>query len=206
MKSTPKLLNPRGYLSASQISLFKRSPEKYIQQYVHGESGFQNNRMEFGSKVALAMETEESDDELINMAMKLIPRYPKTEYEIRVPFKSQYGEVILLGKLDSFDPIGKRFRDLKTGTSKWTQGRANKLEQLTHYASIIWLKYKKFPAEIWLDWAETEENEGEITLTGHIESFKVKKSVKDILVYFASVGKVAKQINDLYLLELKKLT
>ena len=70
-----KLINPRGYLSWTQVSLWVRSPEKYVSQYMHGEEGFHNSGMEYGSRVSHALVSGEQDeDEMINM-LTIIQRH-----------------------------------------------------------------------------------------------------------------------------------
>lgn len=202
-----KLLNPRGYLSWTQISMWLQSPEKYVRHYIHGEAEFKNSAMDFGSKTALALETgDQSDDELINALVAMIPRYKSPEHEIRAPFKTKNGEVDLLGKLDSFCPDTYSIMEYKTGRNGWTQRKAETHKQLDHYNALVWLKHKIIPPKSELIWAETEQGENGIILTGHVETFEVTKSLSEILEYLAIVARVAREIDARYKEELKKLT
>jgi len=204
---TKKLLNPRGYLSWTQVDMFMRSPERYIRQYVHGAAGFENSGMTFGKRMSDALEKgAEEGDALMEAVVALLPRYAKPEHEIRVDFKTLHGVVVLLGKLDTFgmDPI--RFREYKSGRVPWTQARANKHRQLLHYAALIYLFYGKLPTEVWLDWVETEETDGEVRFTGRILSFKVEITLLDVLGYLSVVSRVAKEIDAAYRAEIDKLT
>ena len=203
---TKKLLNPRGYLSWTQVDMWERSPERYIRQYIHGAAEFKNNRMDFGSKVALAEETgEETDDETINALVALLPKLPKREHTIRATLKTPHGEVDLLGKFDKFDDVALAIRDTKTGTTKWTQTMANKHRQLRHYAALVYLFHGRLPSEMWIDWAQTEEVDGEIRLTGLIKSFRVVLQLRDVLEYLADVSRVAREIDEAYRREIDKL-
>lgn len=198
-----KLLNPRGYLSWSQVDLWLRDPEKYVRQYMYGADGDQNERMAFGSKTALAIENGgKSGDELIDMLAALITKYEKHEHEIKVWFETEAGMVQLLGKLDTFSPKRFAFREYKTGTTKWTQARAEAHKQMLHYGSLIYLKYKKI-AEAHLDWAQTVVVDGVVSLTGKIQSFQVKITLSDILQYLALVARVAREIDERYRKEIK---
>lgn len=202
-----RLLNPRGYLSHTQIDMWLRSPDRYIRQYILGEADIKNNRMDFGSKVAYAEETgEKTDDEMINLLVALLPKYPKHEHEIRVTMATDAGDVDLLGKLDKFHDQTFAFRDTKTGVTPWTQRRADKHRQLDHYATLIWLAHKRVPDQIHLDWAETAitEDGGEVFLTGKVRSFQVKKTLGDVIEYMAIAGKVAVEIDAAYRAEMKK--
>ena len=171
-----------------------------------GGSDESSNRMDFGSRVATAMEDgKDTDDEVLNALLALIPKYPKREYEIRVPFNTKDGTVDLLGKLDKFRPKPIAFRETKTGVNKWTQHRANGHKQLDHYASLIYLKHKKLPTEIHLDWAETRDDDGDVTLTGNLKTFEVKKTLSDVLAYLAIVARVAREIDARYREEFKSI-
>jgi hypothetical protein len=201
MKKT--LLNPRGYLSWSQIDLWNRDPEKYVRQYMFGGEGDNNARMAFGSKTALAIENGgNSGDELIDMLASLIPKYEKHEFELVAEFKTEAGVIKILGKLDTFSPKTLAFREYKTGTTKWTQARAQGHKQMLHYAALIWLKYKKIP-KAHLDWAQTVMAEGAVSLTGELKSFEVAITLADILEYLALVSRVAREIDRRYRQEIK---
>lgn len=203
-----KLLNPRGYLSPTQVDMWLKSPERYVRQYIHGAAGVRNTGTDFGSKVATAEETgEESDDETINALVALLPTYPSREHTIRVPFETARGWVDLLGKMDKFDPGPLRIRDTKTGVTTWTQAKAAKLIQLRHYAAIVYLEHGRVPSAVHLDWAQTKrEEDGSTSLTGRIETFDVTKSLADVLEYLGLVSRVAWEIDARYRDELKKLT
>lgn len=202
-----KLLSPRGYLSWTQINLWQRSPDLYVERYIYGDKEEKNVRMDFGSKTALALENgEETDDEILNALVNLLPKYPKPEHEIRTPFKTNDGTVDLLGKIDSFDPATLRFREYKTGTTIWTPGKAQKHRQLDHYAALIWLEHKKLPPTIHLDWAQTEIWNDRVVLTGQVRTFEVKKTLADVLKYLAETAKVAREIDAVYRAEMKKMT
>ena len=200
-----KLLNPRGYLSWTQINLWLQNPETYIRRYIHGDAGFTNSGMQFGSKVSKALEggVEEADGAM-EALVSLLPRYDTPELEIRVPLKTPKGSVDLLGRMDTFraKPLG--FREYKTGRVKWTQAKAERHKQMPHYGTLIYLKHGGIP-EAWLDWAETEEVEGEVRLTGRIESFHVNLSMAAVLQYMALASRVAQEIDAAYRAELKKM-
>lgn len=201
-----KLLNPRGYLSHTQIDMWLGSKDRYIRNYFRGEQDRGSSYQDFGSKVATAQETgEETDDELINTLIALLPRYPKHEHEIRANLDTPAGSVILLGKLDQFHDVTLAFRDTKTGRVPWTQAKANKSRQVKHYAALIYLKHGKLPPEAWIDWAETEWLDGELSLTGKIQSFHVKPTLPDILQYLALASRVAREIDAAYREELAKM-
>jgi hypothetical protein len=206
MKSK-KLLNPRGYLSYSAIEMFRTSPDKYKNKYIFGDQyEVENDFITIGKKLASSLESESTTgDEIQDMVISSIIKYKYPEHEIREEFKSKHGEFTLLGVMDTFDETPRlKIREYKTGRIKWTQKRANEHRQLKHYASLVWLKYKKLPEEIWLDWIPTErEGDGEVRFTGEpIKSFQVKIGLSDVLGYLAEATKVAVQIDKMYRTEL----
>lgn len=207
-----KLLNPRGYLSWTQIDMWRRNPERYVRQYMLGEANTLNNDgLRYGKKTSEALEGGSTDgDDLMDAVVALLPRYELREHEIRVPMKTQHGEVILLGKLDTFGLKPIRFREYKTGVTKWTQAKAQGHRQMHHYDTLCWLFHGKL-ADCWLDWAQTErillhDGTTETRFTGNIQSFHVELGMKDVLEYMALVSRVAVEIDERYRLELKKLT
>ncbi len=203
-----KLLSPRGYLSHTQIDMFRRSPERYIRKYIRGEDmDFQNSGIEYGKKLSDALENGEyGDDELLKTVGSLLPRYSSPEHELRVTMDTNHGKVDLLGKLDSFDPKTTSFIEYKSGRVKWSQEKANKNNQLKQYATMIWLLYGKMPPDVQLIWIQTEEVDGEVRFTGRIESYPVKVTLGDVIEYMATATKVALQIDHEYRKHLKSLT
>lgn len=202
-----KILLPRGYLSWTAINMWKTSKPRYIRHYILGEDvNFTNSGIEYGKKVSEALETGEyGDDELIKTLGSLLPRYSKPEHEFTVEMDTQYGKIPLLGKLDSFEPKTTSFREYKTSRNKWTQAMAEKHKQLHHYATMLWLENRKLPPEVHLDWIQTEEVDGEVRLTGKIESFHVKITMADVLKYMAMATQVAREIDVEYRQQLKNL-
>ncbi len=198
-----KILLPRNYLSHSARLLWEGSKEKYRTKYYFGEEGFQGTKeMKYGKRFAEAMEKGEDDDILIDAARTLIPKDEKIEFEIRVKFSG----IIFLGRLDSFDPKTKTFKEYKTGRNKWTQAKVDNDEQITAYFMLVYLKYKKIPKYAELIWLETEETNGEIKFTGTITTFRTTRTLTQILRMANKFLKAAIEISQDYRKELGLLT
>lgn len=195
------LLNPRGYLSPTQVEMWITNPAKYEEKYFRGnDKEFENDFMGFGKAVATALETGESTgDEITDMVISSMPRYAIMEHEISVPMKTKSGYVTLLGKLDTFEqkPI-LHFRETKTGSKPWTSYRAQMSRQVLHYDLLIYLKFGMIAKERHLDWYETERAGDVIRFTGKVEHFEVTRRLADLLAYMAVVSKVAKEIDTAY--------
>lgn len=202
-----KLLNPRGYLSWTQIDMWMRNKDRYIANYMLGQGlDLNNSGLRFGKTASDALEGGETTDGAMEALVALLPHYSKREHEIRATLKTSKGTVVLLGKLDTYDPKAPRFREYKTGRVKWTQARADRHKQLPHYGALIYLDTGKLPTETWLDWAETAEDDDEVRLTGKIQSFHVALTMQSILEYLALASRVAQEIDAEYRKQLKNLT
>ena len=201
-----RLILPRGYLSWTQVSLWKANPDKYVAHYIYGEASHTNDGMDFGSRAAKALETGEvDDDEMINTLVTLLSKYEVMEHEIEVDFKTPHGSFTLLGKLDTFDPKTLMFREYKTGRTPWTLGKARKHGQILQYCAMIYLKYGKLPPMAHLDWAQTAYGPEGVYLTGEIKTFLVTKTLREVLMYLSEVSVIAYQIHKRYAEELKKI-
>lgn len=199
-----KLLNPRGYLSHTQVDMWLKSPVRYARRYFDNQDDFENDAMRLGKITSNALEHGDAqDDEVLQAIISLLPAYKVREHEIKAPLDTPYGEVILLGKLDTWEP--GRFREYKTGVVPWTQNKANKHGQMWHYGTLIYLTEKILP-EAHLDWIQTERDEnGELRFTGQITPFEVNITLQGVVEYMALVSRVAKEIDTEYRKRLKAL-
>lgn len=198
MKSTIRL--PRPHLSWSQIDLWNHSRNEYIQRYFYGKESFTNDAMVYGKKFAEALETGETDgDEVMKLATIAIPRYTISEYRLQATLKTDGGDIPLLGFIDTaYDPPSDGIREYKTGKVPWSQKRVDKHGQLTLYALMIYLNEKKLPRSMHLDWLETEERDGEISVTGNIRSFETSRAYGDIIEMTTIIKRTAAEITAAY--------
>jgi len=142
--------------------------------------------MRLGKRLSEALETQEkTGDETLDNLLSLFPNYPKREYEIKAPLDGV--DVPLFGRLDCFDPKRLRIGEIKSGRL-WTQKMVDESGQLKMYALLVWLKYKRMPAEIMLHWARTQYNDnGELEFAGEVESFETKITLEDVLIFSGRV-------------------
>ena|SRR3990167_4609408 len=166
---------PRDHLSYSQMVLWERSPELYKKHYLYGETLPVTEAMKLGSDVAEMLEKNEAQEDLaFEMVRQQIPKYHYREKELKVAVKLRGYKINLLGKLDCYSTKSK-IGEVKTG-KEYTQSRADDLDQLTFYALIFYLLYKKFPA-LWLHWIETKN----IEITGRVEHFKTERNLPQLM-------------------------
>lgn len=200
---------PRGYLSYSQIQLWKSDRERYIAIYMDGRDELRtsNSGQEYGKVVATALENQkETGDLLTDSSMLLLKKYDVADQEIRTEFKTKGGWLQIVAKPDTRNSLTNEFREYKTGKAPWTEKKAQNHPQMVFYAMAIYLKFKVFVPEAYLDWIETEEvtpytvlidgQEIVMTLapTGRIESFRVTFTMVDILREMAETQRVAREI------------
>lgn len=183
------------YISWSQLSTWEWSPAKYKKSYIDG-IWEDNIYFALGSKLSDALEHRESptDDPVIDELRKQIPDFPCREYRMTESFEG----ILLHGRLDGFDPKKLIIREDKTGTVKWTQKRVDTSGQITFYATLVWLKFKKLPKEINLYWAETKLENEKLFLTGKIKHFKTSRELKDIILLRGRIEKAKRGIDALW--------
>ncbi len=163
-----------SYLSWSKLSLWERDKRLFKQVYIDGIKE-ESWAMDQGSRMAHAMETgESSGDPIIEQGKMFLPKLKKAEFKVEVDCLV----CPLVGKLDTFDPRTKSFRDHKTGKWPWTQKKVNEHGQITFYCYLIWLKYKKLPPMMWLDWLNTDPESKDY---GRVKSFATGRSMSDLI-------------------------
>lgn len=169
---------PRPYLSYSQLACWEKDPNEYYQRYVEGLGMPRTPYLELGKRLAIALENgaDEGGNPIINHLVLFMPHIGRHEVEIMTDFEG----IPLKGVLDSFDEKSLTFREYKSG-KRWTQSMVDRHGQLSFYQLLIHLKYGKFVNPIYLDWAETKEEDGELSFTGRIQTFKTERGLKDLI-------------------------
>ena len=198
------MISPKNYISWSQIYLWRKNPQAYIDQYVYGKEPYTNEYMDFGGQVASALENGGCDDPSIELLIQTFPAYPKREKEYKASIKFGNETIELLAKFDGINTKDRVLGEYKTGTM-YTQKKANDSEQLRIYHLIYYLKHKKLLNHVYLHWAETEMVDGQIKLTGNVKTFEVKHSLLDLIKEQMEIKKIYKQISSAYKQEIKKL-
>lgn len=188
---------PKGYLSYSQIQLWKSDKKRYIELYFNNrnELRLSNSGLEYGKIVADALEKGVATDDLLtDTAMSLITQYDVRDKEIVTEIKTKHGSVGVMGRPDTMDSVTKAFREFKTGRVKWTEGKAQKHPQMIFYAMLIYLKFGIMLSEAYLDWIETEEVDHVVKPTGRVETFRVTFTPQQVMECMAMTSRVAKEI------------
>lgn len=192
-KSKKLPVNSWRYLSWSQLWLWENDPDKFIRSYIYGKWDPPNEYMLLGKSVADALETGDAkgDPALEHLLMFMQP-FQTHEHKISCKFEG----VPLFMKLDGFTQTEELILDeVKTGV-KYSQTIAEHNDQLTFYSIGIYVKYGRLPDKIRLHWAQTKKNEnGELELTGHIETFPTFRTMSDIIKFTPRILKAWQEIN-----------
>jgi len=205
-KVKEKYTLPRGYLSYSAYSLWKKDKEAFRRRYYDNEKPFETAETIFGKSIATHLEELKSIDGLTV--------YSHPEYKIEVELNG----LNILGYLDSFDPARFRFKEFKTGhlnpqgKAPWDKVKVQKHEQLVFYSMLIEMRHGRVDPLCELSWMETEfvnksmKFEGhilhaesrELRLTGKIQTFKRKIFKWEREKLKKEIIKIAKEISDDY--------
>ncbi len=186
---------PKGYISASQISLWEQDKDLYVRKYVYDEDIPIPQRarlaMQTGKYIAMALENNPEAPLWAQIIATSIPHYDLPEKRI----ESKFGEdLTVLGYIDSTKKDLSAIIEYKTGT-KYTQKMADNLFQVKLYAAMIWNNEKIIP-KVQLVWIPTEWNGSEFEVIGDYKVFDVEIKLEDILAAIAKTQKIAKEIQD----------
>lgn len=191
-------------MSWTGYSAFLKDPERFIRHYVYGEENIETHAMTFGQEFAtLLQERKKHPDPVLDMALKAIPRLPEAEYRMKAVLPSERGPIKLVGSLDGYNPKTHEFIEYKTGVRHWTQGKANRHEQIMFYQLMIYLNHGVWDNKKRLIWVETKYGEdGAISITGDVRAFPVITPTSRLFKFAMDLRKVAFQISDRYQEEL----
>lgn len=196
------IILPKKYLSWSQMTLWKSSPERYKKEYFQNQKRLDTRFLRFGKLVANSIETGSIDE-----ALPGLPVYSETEFQINTDVQG----VPILCYLDSYDMQRNIFRENKTGLKKnaWTPAKVFKHGQLVYYAVALRSLVGKMPEYCHLDWLITVDEERppspfdkgvkDIKLTGEFKSFKREFTEQELDAMEADIRKTAEEITEAYL-------
>lgn len=192
------MIHPKPYLSFTQYSMWKRSPEKYIEIYWKDGQRFTSREMAFGKAVADCVENdEESGDPLLDLVIESLPKLEKAELELNCELKGSDIVVPLYGKLDHGKLDLSAFREFKTGRTKWNQRVVDADEQITWYCTMIYIITGKIPQDVALAHAPTErDSNGRIVATGDVFVYPTRRNIGQILNMMVAMRKTWREIGE----------
>lgn len=180
----------RGF-SWSAISSFEYDNEQWYRKYVLGIEDPKGKEMAFGSMVGERLASD--PDYLPN-----VPRLSHFEFEQPDGLKAKFGDIPLIGFIDSYEPHTKLF-EYKTGKKQWTQKRADEHGQIDMYLLLLYLKHQVKPSnvECTIFWLPTQDN-GDFSISfideKRVHAFKTTRSMRDVLAFGMRINKVYKEM------------
>lgn len=184
------MITPKKHLSYTQVMLWERSPMLYVESYIFGKAHYENDAMRFGKKFAEAF-VEDTEDLDIEVAKYHFIPYQKQEFEVnvKIPYKTRF--ISFKAIFDGYSPKTGHIGERKTGQSVWNQRKVDLDDQLTCYAYVHWLKYKKIPNRLTLEWLPTyRDKNGEIKIKQSKPLvFETKRSMRDFIIFYPRIIK-----------------
>lgn len=189
-------------LSWSGLDLWERNPEEYKDVYFKGYRKYENDAMRFGKHIANVLCGKEKPKNHIEQSVKLLAKgWGNQETEIKVKYKSPYGNIELIGYLDDRSNDFIEFLDTKTGTGKWTQKKAEKHGQLHFYYLLILLAHGTRAHKAYIQHLDTKLDEKEKwgrKLTGHIYTHEVYLEIGHELEIRRRIDEAVRGISQAY--------
>ena len=185
------MITPRPYISFSSMALFEKSPEQWANIYLRDYPQYTNKNMRYGSLMADSLEKNElSGDPALDLMIENIPKFELIDKPIEANLKNGKDIIIVLAKPDTAKADYTAFKEYKTSLKKWTQKIADDSDQITFYATTIWLKTNKIPQDIELVNVQVKYTEnGELTPTGELIRIPTIRTMIDIIKMITRIRK-----------------
>ncbi len=192
------MITPRNYISYSQLVLIERSPELYIQQYIYGKKPKGSINMDFGSKMANALETGNgSEDVILDLMIAHLPKFELMDIAFEADLQDGKEKIKVLAKPDTYKKDLSALKEYKTSVRNWTQKMADESDQITFYCTVIWLLTKKIPeCELVQVKTRYRGNKGQIEATGEILRFPTSRKMIDIIKMCTRIKRGWKKIKE----------
>lgn len=175
MKSKqPFKITAQRPLSWSAISSFEYDREQWYRKYVLNIQDPPSYAMEFGKKFALAIEN--------GAPLAPVTILPVVEQKLEVMF----GDIPLIGFIDTYDHDRRIVGEFKTGKKEWTQKRVDEHGQIDMYLLMLFITHKIAPEEYscFLEYVPTIEN-GDFSVSLKepvtVTHFDTKRTMDDII-------------------------
>lgn len=193
------LLLPKKYLSASQMELWEKSPDRYRSEYFEKGKKLRTRYLEFGGYIHKMIEDGTYHEHLPGLRV-----YSERELRLTAEIRG----VPCLSYIDGNDPVEAEFGDYKTGKAAWTQARLQKSEQMLFYAVMLRVRTGKTPTRCGLHWIETYDHEDkeqsfwqddkQVKLTGRVLTFYRQFDERELDRMEVKILRVAQEISEAY--------
>jgi len=197
------MITPREYLSWSSMDLLERNEQKWIEQYFYGQKNRINRGMAFGKTMADSLEKNEaSGDVLLDLVIERIPKFEIMDKPFIADMKIGKKTIQIYCKPDTMKEDMSAFKEYKTGQGGWTQKKVDENGQIIFYATGMYLKKGKIPADIELVHMETEKVDEEqldskLRVTGEIKRYKTVVTMVKVLNMMSRMKKAWARIEEI---------
>jgi len=170
----------KPHISPSAYQLWRTRKSEFVARYFEGKKTFVTRQMEAGKNI----------HSLIEGGFISLPTCEKKEKTII----KKIGKYTLLAIPDAHK--NGAFYEYKTGKSnKWNEEVVHSDHKVRATALAV---QGKGPVECSLFWVETQDNEGEIVATGHVEEIRVTFSTQDLKETKEDVLAAIEEVNIAY--------
>lgn len=180
-------------ISWSSMSSFDWNKEEWFDSYILGNKKT-SPELEFGSYADKRIQNDPN-------FFPDMPRYEKMQHRMKIMLSG----IPLVGVPDGIDLTvkNKKLADYKTGVKAWDYKRAKETGQLKFYLLLLYITEKIPPEEFdcfihWLPTKKTETGDFKVTIEfieeGRFETFTVKHTLQDILLFAGEIKKVYKEM------------
>lgn len=190
-----------SYLSYSEISLFLKDKDAYLNSYINKKAFVSNEYIEFGNKVGKALELNDFSNfsESEKITLQKVTRLDIFER----PVFLRYDDFYIIGYIDTCDSRLTKIIDYKTGgKDKDKQYLNDDYTQMNYYSLAIKQETGSFPKSVGIEFIQrkgnlykgeslTVSNEPIISISLHICENKLKR------LYWNTID-IAKEISNFY--------
>lgn len=184
-------------LSWSQLSSFEYDPDQWYRRYFEKEEQHETEEMRFGKIIGERLAADPT-------FLPEVPRLKKFEHG----FKVMFGKIPLVGYADSFcTTTKKKLLEYKTGVKAWDKKRADDHGQIDMYLLMHFITERIKPEDVecrivWLPTERREDGDFKVSIKlkepvkDHMQIFKTKRTMQDILNFGARINRVYKEMEE----------
>ena len=194
------MILPKDYISVSQVNLWHKNRQEYIQRYFYGMEGETSVYLEFGKRFADNVETFIKDGVLnVDVPEFYLPQLEQYSIcECEKPINLTINDLNVNGFIDIYDMTNHLVIDFKTSTKPWTHQMLVDSLQMKIYAVAIMAINDEIPM-CQINWLETKKISNELMFTGRSEIVQHKFEMDELLPAIAYVYHTAEEISKEYI-------
>lgn len=164
------------------VSLLNDNFGAWEKRYIRKEKVYETPYLRFGKR------TSELLDGTIPMELARPDEYEALSQFTKLEISEMFLPVNLeglpiVGVFDTCDRYLVEVGEYKTGLYPWTQHKVQQHGQMWMYALIAYLLTGRLPERMWLEWAETVEENGWLFFTGRVEHYDFHPHMEGVTAF-----------------------